>query len=326
MGSRWIARYRRATGAQEISVARPFDDIRQLLQTLQRAPAEEASADDLGRLSTLASWVASCQNKAAPNADRALIAIFAASHGLAPAGSEIARQALACFAAGTAPINAVCAVNGLGFKALDLAIDVPSGNIAHEPAMDERACVATMAFGMEAVAGGIDLIGIGEAGPAAEIAAAAMLASLYEDAPSSWLDAARSGPEALGIVTSALLRHGAPGGDPLAILASLGGRDLAAMAGAILAARMEHVPVILDGFTAATAAAILHALHPGAIKHCLAGHLSSHRHHRALLERLGLQPLLIGLGIGAGQGIGAALGASVVRSAVAIQRGGAAPA
>jgi nicotinate-nucleotide--dimethylbenzimidazole phosphoribosyltransferase len=103
-------------------------------------------------------------------------------------------------------------------------------------------------------------------------------------------------------------------------LASLGGRDLAAMAGAILASRMERVPVILDGFTAAAAAAILHAIDPGTIGHCLPGHLSAHTRHGAFLVRLGLEPLLVGLGIGAGQGIGAALAAGLVKNAVAVQR------
>jgi nicotinate-nucleotide--dimethylbenzimidazole phosphoribosyltransferase len=311
-------------GALEIYVANPFDDIRQLVQGLPEAKPAPAGPSDLGRLGAIASWMAGWQGKVKASADRPRIAIFAASHGLAERpGSDAraaTRQALDAFAAGTAPINAICAANGLGFKALDLAVDLPSGDIAHEPAMDERACVATMAFGMESIAGGTDLIGIGEASPAAEIAAAAMLSALYGDPPNAWLDQGRCGPDAQGVVTSALLRHGRAGGDPLGVLASLGGRDLAAMAGAILASRMERVPVILDGFTATAAAAILHAIDPGTIGHCLPGHLSAHTRHGALLARLGLEPLLVGLGIGAGQGIGAALAAGLVKNAVAVQR------
>jgi nicotinate-nucleotide--dimethylbenzimidazole phosphoribosyltransferase len=310
--------------AQETCVANPFDDVRHLLQTLPPVQPVVAAPGDLGRLGALGPWMAAWQGKPVPSADRALIAIFAASHGLAErSGSEAraaTRRALDAFGAGTAPINAICAANGLGFKAFDLAVDLPSGDIAHEPAMDERACVATMAFGMESIAGGTDLIGIGEASAAAALAAAAMLAALYGDPPNAWVDDRRSGPNGPEVVTSALLRHGSSGGDPLAILASLGGRDIAAMAGAILAARLERVPVILDGFTAAAAAAILHALDPGAIGHCLAGHLSAHPRHRALLDRLGLEPLLVGLEIGAGEGVGAALAAGLVKNAVAIRR------
>jgi nicotinate-nucleotide--dimethylbenzimidazole phosphoribosyltransferase len=311
-------------GARETYVANPFDDIRQLLQGLPEAESAPAGPGDLGRLGAIASWMAGWQGRSQASADRPLIAIFAASHGLAGrAGSDArtaTRRALDAFGAGTAAINAVCAANGLGFKALDLAVDLPSGDIGHEPAMDERACVATMAFGMEAIAGGTDLIGIGEASPTADIVAAAMLSALYDDPPNAWLDEGHGGPETLGLVTTALLRHGRSGGDPLGALASLGGRDLAAMMGAILAARLERVPVILDGFTAAAAAAILHAIDSGAIAHCLPGHLSTHSRHGALLARLGLEPLLVGLGIGAGQGIGAALAAGLVKNAVAVQR------
>jgi nicotinate-nucleotide--dimethylbenzimidazole phosphoribosyltransferase len=311
-------------GVEETRVANPFDDVRNLLQGLPPNQPAAVVPGDLGRLGSLGAWIAGWQGKPLPSADRALIAVFAASHGLSERlGSEAraaTRNLLDAFSAGAAPTNAVCAANGIGFKAFDLAIDLPSGDIAHEPAMDERACVATMAFGMESIAGGTDLLGVGEASSAAEIAAAAMLCALYDDPPNAWLDEERSGPQAVGVVTSALLRHGRAGGDPLAILASLGGRDLAAMTGAILAARLERVPVILDGFTAAAAAAVLHAMDPGAIGHCLPGHLSAHGRHGALLGRLGLDPLLVGLGIGVGEGVGAALAAGVVKNAVAIQR------
>lgn len=306
-------------------MSNPFDDIRRLLLDLRQPDPPPAAPDHLGRVGRLGPWLAAWQDKPVPSADRPLVAIFAASHGLAERpgnGTRAATQrALESFAAGTAPINAICAANGLGFKAFDLAVDLPSGDIALEPAMDERVCVATMAFGMESIAGGTDLIAVGEASGAAEIAGATMLSALYDETPTAWLDEARAGPDAPALVTSALLRHGSGCGDSLAILASLGGRDLAAMAGAILAARLGQVPVILDGFAAATAAAILHALDPGAIGHCIAGHLSTHLHHAKLLARLGLDPLLVGLGLGAGEGLGAALAAGLVKDAVAIHRG-----
>lgn len=302
----------------------PFDDIRELLTRAQAPDIEGQGVSGLGRFGGLVPWMASWQRKPVPSADRALVAIFAASHGVALRGGVDHRAAtrarLDAFAAGGTATNAICAAQGLGFKAFDLAVDLPSGDIVHEPAMDERACVATMAFGMESIAGGTDLIAIGEAGEGADVAAAAMLAALYNDPPATWVDEERSGREAPELVTLSLLRHGAAGGDSLAVLASLGGRDLAAMAGAILAARLEGVPMILDGFAAASAAAIIHALDPSAIGHCLPGHLSGHRRHAALLARLGLEPLLTGLGIAAGEGVGAALAAGMVRTALAVNR------
>lgn len=103
------------------------------------------------------------------------------------------------------------------------------------------------------------------------------------------------------------------------MLRRLGGREIAAMAGAILAARLQGVPVVLDGYVATAAAAILHALDPCALDHCLAGHVSAEGAHQEVLERLGLVPLLA-LGLHLGEGSGAALALGIVKAAVACHR------
>jgi nicotinate-nucleotide--dimethylbenzimidazole phosphoribosyltransferase len=87
-------------------------------------------------------------------------------------------------------------------------------------------------------------------------------------------------------------RHKALLSDPLQVLRCLGGREIAAMAGAILGARMARVPVILDGFIACAAAAVLEKAAPGALDHCVAGHQSAEGAHARLLEKLGKEPLL----------------------------------
>jgi nicotinate-nucleotide--dimethylbenzimidazole phosphoribosyltransferase len=108
--------------------------------------------------------------------------------------------------------------------------------------------------------------------------------------------------------------------DPLEVLRRLGGREIAAMAGAILAARMEKIPVIIDGFVASSAAAILYAANPEAIDHCLFGHVSAEPGHRLLLAKLGKEPLL-DLGMRLGEGTGAALAASIVKAAAQCHSG-----
>jgi nicotinate-nucleotide--dimethylbenzimidazole phosphoribosyltransferase len=108
--------------------------------------------------------------------------------------------------------------------------------------------------------------------------------------------------------------------DPLEILRRLGGREIAAMFGAILAARSERVPVIVDGFVATAAAALLHALRPDAIDHCLFAHRSAEAAHGAVLDRLGKAPLL-DLRMRLGEGTGAALAAGILRAAVAVHAG-----
>jgi nicotinate-nucleotide--dimethylbenzimidazole phosphoribosyltransferase len=325
----------------EAPPASPFDDIRHLI-SIMPGPDEAAVAvvrerernlikppGSLGRLEWLTEWLAAWQGRPQPSVTRPLVCVFAASHGVAgrlstdAAGGD--RQMLDDFAAGGAAINEICASLHLGFKVFDLALDMPTGNIMDGPAMDEKGCVATMAFGMEAVAGGTDLLAIGEKSTGNILVAAAIYAALYGAPVARWLErGAGTEDQSLArdaaVVEAALRRHEAHLQDPLEILRRLGGRDVAAMAGAILAARLQRIPVILDGYVATAAAAVLHALHPGAIDHCMAGHLSAEPAHREVLERLNKIPLLA-LGLRLGEGAGAALAAGLVRTAAACHAG-----
>ena len=97
-----------------------------------------------------------------------------------------------------------------------------------------------------------------------------------------------------------------PTDDPLMILAGLGGRELAAIVGAVCSARLKRIPVILDGYVCTAAAAVLHAVRKDALDHCLVGHVSAEPGHRLLLEKLEKRPLL-DLDMRLGEGSGAAV-------------------
>ena len=321
--------------------ATPFADIRRLVAEMP-GPDEDAIAavrardatltkppGSLGRLEAIVEWLAAWQRKAKPTFDRPLVCVFAGSHGVTKRGvsafpDAVNRQMLDNFSAGGAAINQICAAYGLGFRVFDLALDMPTGDIAAEPALDEKACVATMAFGMEAIAAGTDCLGIGEMGIGNTTVAAAIYAALYGGEPSHWVGHG-TGVDAAGLsrkadaVGQALMTHAGHLDDPLAILARLGGREIAAMAGAILAARLQRVPVVLDGYVATAAAAVLHALDPTALEHCMAGHLSAEGAHAEVLERLGLRPLL-SLDMRLGEASGAALALGLVKAALACHR------
>jgi nicotinate-nucleotide--dimethylbenzimidazole phosphoribosyltransferase len=191
--------------------------------------------------------------------------------------------------------------------------------------MDERNCAATIAFGMEALASGPDLLVLGEMGIGNTTSAAAIYHALYGGAAEDWVGRG-TGVDDAGLkrkaeaVRAAVALHKPLALDPLDILARLGGREIAAMAGAILAARVRNTPVVLDGFVVCSAAAVLQALHPKAIDHCLAGHVSAERSHRVALERLGKRPIL-DLGMRLGEGSGAAVAVGVIRAAVACHNG-----
>ena len=323
------------------ALSQPFDDIRRLIATMP-GPDEDAveAVRQRDRSSPsppaasavwmeLAEWLAAWQGKPQPSVDRPLVCVFAASHGVAARGvsafpAEVNRQMLENFAAGGAAINQICATFGLGFKVFDLAIDMPTGDIVEDAAMDEKACVATMAFGMEAIAGGTDLLAVGEMGIGNTTIAAAIYAALYGGPAEIWVGRG-TGIDDEGLrrkaaaVEAALDRHREHLDDPLEVLRRLGGREIAAMAGAILAARLQRMPVVLDGYVATAAAAILHALDPRAIDHCIAGHLSAEGAHQEVLRRLDKPPLL-DLGMRLGEGSGAAFAMGLVKTAAACHR------
>ena len=321
--------------------AMPFDDIRALLAQMpgpDEAAAEVARTRDgqltkpagsLGRLEEIAVWLAAWTGRQ-PKVTRPLVAIFAGNHGVAARGvsafpPEVTAQMVANFAAGGAAINQICAANDLGLKVFDLALDMPTGDISTQAALDERACAATMAFGMEAIAGGTDLLCVGEMGIANTTVASAIYHALYGGEAADWVGPGTGHDEAgvalkAKVVAEAVALHRDHMRDPLEVLRRLGGREIAAMAGAILAARMQRVPVIVDGFVASAAAAILHAADAGALDHCLFGHVSAEPAHRAALERMGARPLL-DLDMRLGEGTGAALAAGIVKAAAACHSG-----
>lgn len=325
-----------------MSSALPFDDIRALIRTMP-GPDEAARAavqarelelikprGALGRLETISAHVAAWQGRGKPSINRPLVAIFAGSHGVAAKGvsafpSEVNRAMLASFSAGHAAINQLCKSFDLGLKVFDLAIDMPTGDITEGPAMEEAACAATIAFGMEAIAGGTDLLCLGEMGIGNTTPAAAIYAALYGGPASDWAGRGTGVDDAghkrkIAAVEAALAFHAGHLADPLEVLRRLGGREIAAMCGAILAARVERIPVILDGYVVTAAAAVLHALDPSALDHCLAGHCSAEGAHARVLANFGLKPI-VDLGLRLGEGSGAALAAGIVKAALACHSG-----
>lgn len=328
---------------QPAATGMPFDDIRGLFHSMP-GPDEAAvsavrerdtqltkPAGSLGRLENVVEWLAAWQAAAPPRITRPLVAVFAANHGVAAKGvsafpASVTQQMVENFAAGGAAVNQICAAQGLGLKVFDLALDMPTPDISEDDAFDEKACAATFAFGMEAVAGGTDLLCIGEMGIANTTVAAALAHALFGGRPEDWAGPG-TGLDGEGVsrkaevIGQAVARIGGPqSAEPLEILRRLGGREIVAMAGAIMAARFQRVPVIVDGFVATAAAAVLHAQHAGALDHCLAGHRSAEPAHQRMLSAVGKTPLL-DLGMRLGEGSGAALAAGIVKVAAEIHSG-----
>jgi nicotinate-nucleotide--dimethylbenzimidazole phosphoribosyltransferase len=326
----------------QLSANSPFADIRRLVAEMPEADqqaVETVRARDrfltkppgsLGRLEEIVEWLAAWQRKARPAIMRPLVTVFAGNHGVTARGvspypASVTQQMLDNFGAGGAAINQICKTFDIGFKAYDLALDLPTGDITVEAAMDERTAVGTMAFGMEAIGGGHDLVAIGEMGIGNTTIAAAIYAAIFGGETAHWVGRG-TGVDDEGLkrkiaaVDAALAFHREHLHDPLEVLRRLGGREIAAMAGVILAARMERIPVVIDGYVATAAAAVLHALDPRTLDHCMAGHVSAEGAHRDVLNRLGKKPIL-DLGMRLGEGSGAALAIGVIKAAAACHDG-----
>jgi nicotinate-nucleotide--dimethylbenzimidazole phosphoribosyltransferase len=227
-----------------LAMTSPFDDIRALIGASPAArPSTQIPPADLGDLAAAAGWIATWRGKA--GVVRPILAVYAGAH----AGGDIAeaRAFLETVAAGDAGVSRAAQHLGAGLDVFDLALDRPLPSRAAGAVMSERECAATMAFGMEVLAKQPDLLMLVGVGPGSEEAAVELLAALT------------------------------PGEDPLALLRGVGGRETAAIAGAIVGARSQGIPVLLDGLPALAAAAVLEAVHPGAASHCrVAGRTRGH--------------------------------------------------
>ena len=330
--------------------AASLDEIRTLLAHLPGPDIEAGSAaaarearltkpeGALGRLEELAAWLATWQGRHPPRIEHPRTVVFAANHGVAARGvsaypAAVTAQMVQNFISGGAAVNQLCRVVDADLRVYEMNLDTPTGDIVEGPAMTEEECARAIAYGMMAVEPGIDALAIGEMGIANTTVAAALCMGLFGGEAAEWTGpgtgvAGAALQNKRKVVAAAVARHrsgtkpgtGDKAGDPFEMLRQLGGLEFAAMAGAILAARMGRVPVVLDGFSAGAAAAVLYAADRHALDHCVAGHLSTEPGHRRLLERIGQRPLL-DLGMRLGEASGATLALMLLKAAASCHSG-----
>jgi nicotinate-nucleotide--dimethylbenzimidazole phosphoribosyltransferase len=232
---------------------------------------------------------------------------------------------VANFASGGAAINQLAQLARATLRVFPLSLERPTADFTQTPALSESEFMEAVGAGYEAVRPDADLICVGEMGIGNTTASAALSAALFGGGATRWVGRG-TGVDAGGLarkrsaIERALARHGAILNDPLATAAALGGRELAAILGAVLAARHRGVPVLLDGFASTAAAAPLKKLNSRALAHATAAHVSAEIGHRHLLEELGLSPLL-DLGMRLGEASGAAVALLILRAAVECHRG-----
>lgn len=283
----------------------------------------------LGRLEDLAVWYAGWRGTEKPAIDAPQVIVFAGNHGVAARGvsafpAAVTAQMVANFDAGGAAINQLARTFGARLDVHSLSLDVPTADFTTGPAMSEQELVDALRTGWEAVYAGADVLVVGEMGIGNTTSAAALATACFGGTAEDWVGRGTGVDDAgLGtkqrVVAEGVARH-ADTGDGLEILRRLGGRELAAMAGAIARARMLRLPVVLDGFICCAAAGCLQKTSSAALDHCVAGHLSAEGSHGRLLAALGKEPLL-SLGLRLGEGSGGTLALGVLKGAVACLSG-----
>lgn len=282
----------------------------------------------LGRLEELAIWYGSWRGTDRPSVGKRQVIVFAGNHGVTAQGvsafpAEVTVQMVANFQQGGAAVNQLSRVAGAEMSVHALDLETPTADFTQSPAMSEAEVVAALLTGWNAVDADTELLVVGEMGIGNTTSAAAIANALYGGKASDWTGRG-TGVDDNGlniktrVVAEGVALHASD--DGLEILRCIGGRELAAMAGAIAAARAKRIPVILDGFICSAAAACLAKAQDGALDHVVAGHLSQEGAHGKLLDALDKTPLL-SLDMRLGEGSGATLAINILLAAVECHSG-----
>ena len=322
-----------------------FDTLEGFETLLRQAPGVDTNMQDaarardavltkppgaLGRLEDLAVWYCGWRAVEKPELSAPQIIVFAGNHGVTARGvsafpAEVTEQMVLNFRAGGAAINQFARTFGCRLDVHALSLDCPTRDFTQGAAMGETALVEALRTGWEAVDDAADLLVVGEMGIGNTTSAAAIAHALYGGEAVDWAGRGTGVDDAglqlkAQVVAEGLARNPQADGNGLQALRCLGGRELAAMAGAIARARHARIPVVLDGFICTAAAACLEVAVPGALDHAVAGHVSAEAAHEDLLARLDKAPILA-LGMRLGEGSGAALAVGVVKAALACHSG-----
>jgi nicotinate-nucleotide--dimethylbenzimidazole phosphoribosyltransferase len=307
----------------------------------------------LGRLEGLATQLAGITGRDLPRAERPAVVVFAGDHGVTAQGvsaypADVTAQMVANFVGGGAAINVLARLAGAQVVVVDVGVAGPipgaaSGSregarlvdrrvadgtrdMTEEPAMTRAEAIAAIDAGRsvaaELIVNGVDVLAVGEMGIGNTTSASAVAAVLTGRPPTEMTGRGtglddRAVRHKVAVIERALDRRRPDPDDPLDVLAAVGGLEIGALVGAILAAAESRIPVALDGFITGSAALVAAAIAPGVAARVIASHVSAEPGHRIVLERLGLRPLL-DLDLRLGEGSGAALLLPMIRAACAI--------
>lgn len=282
----------------------------------------------LGDLEDIALFLAGWQRSQNPVIDQAQALVFAGNHGIcvhgvSPFPQEVTAQMVANFQTGGAAINQLCKTTGADLSVIALDLDIPTRDFSTGPAMTEAEVLDAIKQGANSVIDGTDILVLGEMGIGNSTTSAALACAGMGGNGADWVGPGTGADVEMRALKSALVdtavaRHANIRG--LDLLIAFGGREQAAICGAVIAARLKRIPVLLDGFIGTAAVVPLFSDAPDWLDHCLIGHLSREPGHARLVEKMQKKPIL-SLNMALGEGSGAALALGIVKAALACHNG-----
>lgn len=309
---------------RDLLAGAPDGDIKARQKTADREATLTKPPGALGQMEEIAQWLAEWQGRAPPVVNHPEVIVFAGNHGVTEQGvsafpADVTAQMVSNFERGGAAVNQLSKTAGASFQVIPIALDDPTEDFTKSPAMSEDAFIDAFNIGWHAIGNDTDLLCVGEMGIGNTTSAAALCHSLFGGSAEDWTGpgtgvAGDTLSHKASVVAAAVKLHTSETDDPLEFLRRLGGRELAAMAGAIASARYRQLPVLLDGYVAGAAAAALEKFRSGSLDHTLAAHVSAEPGHKRLLDNIDKSPLL-DLGMRLGEASGAALAINIVRAA-----------
>ena len=284
----------------------------------------------LGKLEELAIWMAGWQKKLTPTIKNPYCLVFAGNHGISGKGvsaysSEVTNQMVENFKKGGAAINQLCTLANIKLSVIPIDLDKPTRDFSEGKAMTKKEVFTAMQLGFDSVPSNCDLLVLGEMGISNTTSATAISCALFNE-PVTPMTGIGTGlnknqlSKKIEIIKSALKLHGKNFKDPIGILSCYGGREIAAIAGSVISARLKSIPVLLDGFICTAAASSLILFDKMMLDHCKISHLSSEKGHSLVSRKLKMEPIL-DLNLRLGEGSGAAIATLILRAALATHNG-----
>ena len=287
-------------------------------------------AGSLGKLEEFAVWMAGWQKKIKPTINNAHCLIFAGNHGIARKGvsafpSEVTSQMVENFKKGGAAINQLCDLANISLSVIPIDLEKPTRDFSEDKAMEKSEVISAMQLGFDSLPSSCDLLVLGEMGISNTTSATAISCALFDEqveimtGEGTGLNSKQLSNK-ISVIKSALKLHGKKFMDTVSILSCYGGREISAIAGSVIAARVKSVPVLLDGFICSAAASSLTLFDKNILDHCLIAHLSTEPGHLRILSNLKKEPIL-DLKLRLGEGSGAAVAFLILKSALATHNG-----